>query len=86
MLYDFPMLIPNKRFTSWKGSLSINGHLINVEIYCPDIPKLDNLEVCIPEIEKFNLYAFDLKDTVNTIKTKTNLLSDFVKDFVRVLN
>lgn len=42
-------------------------HSIYIEIYCPNIPKLESLEVCIPELKTCNSYKFELYKTVEIV-------------------
>ncbi|XP_025196752.1 E3 ubiquitin-protein ligase FANCL isoform X2 [Melanaphis sacchari] len=85
MLENFSLLIPSKDFKSWKGHILLDMHSIYIEIYCPDIPLLDNLKIQIPELEAFNFYQFDLNEKVEIIKQKTHSLSDFLKELISVL-
>lgn len=42
-------------------------HSIYIEIYCPNIPKLESLEVCIPELKTCNSQKFELYETVEIV-------------------
>jgi hypothetical protein len=40
---------------------------VYIEISCPNIPQLDNLEVHIPEFKELKFDQFNLKKTVETV-------------------
>lgn len=42
-------------------------HSICIEVSCPNIPQLENLDVSIPDYEFFNFYQFNLKETVEKV-------------------
>ncbi|XP_016659495.1 uncharacterized protein LOC100161477 isoform X5 [Acyrthosiphon pisum] len=85
MWENFPMLIPSKNCKSWKGYISLNTYSVYIEIFCPNIPLLDNLKVQIPELEAFNFHQFDLKETIEIVKQKTHSLPEFLKELIPVL-
>ncbi|XP_025423569.1 uncharacterized protein LOC112692953 isoform X2 [Sipha flava] len=87
MLEKFPTLSPSKDFKSWKGFILLNMYdSVYIEISCPNIPQLDNLEVHIPEFKELKFDQFNLKKTVETIKKETNSLPEFLKEFILVLS
>lgn len=45
-----------------------------MDITCPNIPKLHNLEVCFPGSEIFSNHKFDLNETVETVSFYLYLL------------
>ncbi|CAI6355757.1 unnamed protein product [Macrosiphum euphorbiae] len=85
MWENFPMLIPSKNCKSWKGHILLNAYSVYIEMSCPNIPLLDDLKVQIPELEAFNFYQFDLKETVEIVKQKTHSLAEFLKELIPVL-
>lgn len=42
-------------------------HDVYIEVYCPNIPKLEDLEVHIPQLFISNFRQFDLKETVKVV-------------------
>lgn len=41
--------------------------IVYVEISCPNIPQLDNLEVNVPEFNDLKLDQFNLKTAINMV-------------------
>jgi len=56
-----------------KYFIYLQAYSVYIEISCPNIPLLDDLRVQIPELEAFNFYQFDLKETVEIV-SHTNIV------------